>query len=92
MIYFDNAATTLPKSKKALRAYKKAFQSCGNASRGGHPYAAHASELLYLCRERLAERFGTEPERVVLTMNATHAINLAIKGILREGVVLISDL
>lgn len=92
MIYFDNAATTLPKSKKALRAYKKAFQSCGNASRGGHPYAAHASELLYLCRERLAERFGTEPERVVLTMNATHAINLAIKGIIREGDVLISDL
>ena len=92
MIYFDTAATTLPKSKKALRAYKKAFQSCGNASRGGHPYAAHASELLYLCRERLAERFGTEPERVVLTMNATHAINLAIKGIIREGDVLISDL
>ena len=78
MIYFDNAATTLPKSKGALRAYKKAFQSCGNASRGGHPFAARASEHLYLCRERLAERFGTEPERVVLTMNATHAINLAV--------------
>lgn len=92
MIYFDNAATTLPKSKGALRAYKKAFQSCGNASRGGHPFAARASEHLYLCRERLAERFGTEPERVVLTMNATHAINLAIKGLIREGDVLISDL
>ena len=92
MIYFDNAATTLPKSKGALRAYKKAFQSCGNASRGGHPFAARASEHLYLCRERLAERFGTEPERVVLTMNATHAINLAVKGLIREGDVLISDL
>lgn len=92
MIYFDNAATTLPKSKGALRAYKKAFQNCGNASRGGHPFAARASDHLYLCRERLAERFGTEPERVVLTMNATHAINLAVKGLIREGDVLISDL
>ena len=46
-VYFDNAATTLPKSKGALRAYKKAFQSCGNASRGGHPFAARASEPMF---------------------------------------------
>ena len=92
MIYFDNAATTMPKSRKAYKAYKRAFFSCGNASRGGHPFAVHASECLYECRERLADFFGTTPERAVLTMNATHAINLAVKGLIRGGTVLVSDL
>lgn len=71
---------------KSLSELRKRIRAADTRSPRARP------SIYILCRERLAERFGTEPERVVLTMNATHAINLAVKGLIREGDVLISDL
>ena len=95
LIYLDNAATTFPKpesvyaeSDRCLREY------CGNAGRSGHPLAMKASEKIYECREALAAFFGSpSPERVTFTQNATYALNIAIKGVIRRGDhVLISDM
>ena len=56
--------------------------------------ALRAAETVYSCREELAAMFGSDrPENVVFTMNATMALNLAVKGLAKEGDhILISDL
>lgn len=85
MIYLDNAATGFPKSDAVGRAMQDALVSCGNPGRSSHTPARNADRVLFRCRELLAERFGSTPENVVLTKNATEALNLAIKGLYRPG-------
>lgn len=92
-VYLDNAATSFPKPQCVVRAATAALRQCGNPGRGSHRLARTAAETVYECRERAASMFGAEAERVVLAMNATHALNMALKGYLREGDhVLISDM
>ena len=93
MIYLDNAATGFPKSPGVWEAMKKALLECGNPSRGSHSLSKNADEVLYRCRVLLAKQFGTLPEKVVLTKNATEALNLAVKGLApKGGEVVTSDL
>ncbi|MBQ8928628.1 MAG: aminotransferase class V-fold PLP-dependent enzyme [Oscillospiraceae bacterium] len=84
-VNFDNAATTYPKPPEVRLAVQKALARCGSAGRGGHPLAAYTSDLVYRTRETAAAFFGTEPEHVVFTQNCTHALNLAIQGLARDG-------
>lgn len=83
MIYFDNAATTMTKPFAVTRAVLNAMYHAGGYGRSGHAAAMRAGELVYVCRERAAALFGLpEPEQVVFTMNATHALNLAIHAMI----------
>lgn len=82
MIYLDNAATTLYKPRAVEQAVRKAMYGAAGYARGGYAAAARAGELVYACREQAAALFGVrEPERVIFTMNATHALNLAINAL-----------
>ena len=86
MIYFDNAATTLIKPEAVRRAMYRAAGSLASPGRGGHRAAMAAAEKAYECRTAAAKLFGvSEPERVVFTMNATHALNIAIKTLAHRG-------
>ena len=86
MIYLDNAATTLIKPVSVGREMLRAMQRCASPGRGGHRAAMRAAETVYLCRETAAALFHVpEPERVVFTMNATHALNLAICSLASRG-------
>lgn len=86
MIYLDNAATTFPKPESVYREAERVMRECGgNPGRGGHTLALAAAREIYRCREAVADLLGGEPDRVVLTHNATHALNLTLKGILRKG-------
>ncbi len=85
MVNFDNAATTFPKPPEVRLAVEKALVRYGSAGRGSHPIAARGSALIYSAREEAGQFFGTEPERVVLTSNCTHALNIAIQGIAEKG-------
>ncbi len=86
MIYLDNGATTLIKPKAVEQAVINAMQTCANPGRGGHRAAMKAAEVVYACRESVAELFDLDdPARVVFTQNATHALNIAIRNVLREG-------
>jgi len=86
MIYFDNAATSLPKAPGVAEEILKALKTCGNGSRSGHKPAICASEYMYKCREALSRMFHVQnPENVIFTQNATHALNIAVKGILKRG-------
>lgn len=85
MIYFDNAATGFPKSERVFEAMKEAYFGSGNAGRSGHELANAGSRILYNCRKAAGVLFGCEPEHVVLTKNATEALNLAVKGAIKKS-------
>ena len=95
MIYFDNAATSFPKPRRVAEEQLRCMQIYGgNPGRGSHALALAAAEKIYECREELASFFGSSnPENVIFTMNATMALNIAMKGLLKKGDhVLISDM
>jgi selenocysteine lyase/cysteine desulfurase len=93
MIYFDNAATGLPKDKSVAKAMLSAMINCGNPGRSGHKFSENASEIIFLTREALGDMFGAKAENVILCYNATHGLNMAIKGLYKSGTkILMSDL
>ncbi|MCR5576784.1 MAG: aminotransferase class V-fold PLP-dependent enzyme [Oscillospiraceae bacterium] len=86
MIYLDSAATSLVKPLSVGREMLRAMRSCASPGRGGHEPAMCAAETVYRCRETAARLFNVpDPERVVLTMNATHGLNLAIRSLVKPG-------
>ncbi len=86
MIYFDNAATTLQKPPSVPAAMAGAVGKLGSPGRGGHRAALAAAEEAYVCRKLASRLFGlSDPGRVVFCMNATHALNLAIKSLAGRG-------
>ncbi len=86
-LYFDNAATSWPKPEEVYRAPEKQMrQACGNPGRSGHTRTLDADRLLYDTREAVANLFNVkDPARIVFTLNATDALNIAIKGCLTSG-------
>ena len=95
MIYLDNAATSFPKPQAVVEESMRCMrQYCGNPGRGSHILAMRSAEKIFECRGEIAAFFGSRnPENVVFTMNTTMALNIAIKGLLRQGDhVLISDM
>lgn len=87
MIYFDSAATTWPKPAVVWQAMESCIRNAGaNPGRSGHQMALMAGRLVDEARELLATLFNiTNPDRIVFTVNATEALNLAIKGLLKPG-------
>ena len=86
MIYFDNAATTLPKPRCVTEAVTAAMDSFGNSGRAVHGGAMDASRTIYEARVRLAELFrAPRPDNVVFTANSTEALNIALRGLLGPG-------
>ena len=86
MIYLDSAATSLQKPPEVARAVVRAMQSCASPGRGDHAAAMRAAETVFACREEAAALFHmTQPENVVFTMNATHALNIAVHSLVRPG-------
>lgn len=95
MIYLDNAATCFPKPSSVSREVVRCMQKyCGNPGRGSHALSLAAAEKVYECRAELAALMNAgDAESVVFTMNATMALNMAIKGLVRDGDhVLLSDM
>ena len=92
MIYLDSAATTLEKPASVSRAMLRSMQCCSSPGRGGHPASRRAGDIMYHCRELASNLFDVpNPERVVLTANATHGLNIAIRSLVTPGsVVLVS--
>ncbi len=86
MIYFDNAATTYPKPHTVISAMTGALIEYGaNPGRAGHRLSMKTAEAVFSAREKCADFFGAETENTIFTLNCTHALNAAIKGILKNG-------
>jgi cysteine desulfurase family protein len=87
LIYLDNAATTWPKPPPVGAAMLHFLNHVGaNPGRAGHRLAVEAARTVYAAREAVAELFrAPDPLRVVFGANATEALNLALRGLLRPG-------
>lgn len=86
MIYLDNAATTFPKPVSVGAALLETLAvPHGNPGRGAHDAALRSADCIWETREALSALFGAVGgERVVLTKNATEALNLTLLGLLRN--------
>ncbi len=86
-LYFDNSATSWPKPDAVYRAAELQMrQMCGNPGRSGHTRTLEADRLIYRTREALAVLFNVaDPSRIIFALNATDALNIALKGFLKAG-------
>ncbi|HOY30559.1 MAG TPA: aminotransferase class V-fold PLP-dependent enzyme [Bacteroidales bacterium] len=86
-VYLDNSATSWPKPPtvaKAITAYLDDYGA--SPGRSGHSMSLQAARQVFETRELLASFFNVRnSEKVIFTANATHAINIAIKGLLKKG-------
>ncbi|RJQ53842.1 MAG: aminotransferase class V-fold PLP-dependent enzyme [Actinobacteria bacterium] len=87
MIYLDNAATSFPKPPLMLEAMRDFTERVGaNPGRSGHRLSIEAGRVLLDAREQIAGLIGaSDPFDVVLTKNATEALNTAILGLAEHG-------
>ncbi len=86
MIYFDAGATTLQKPDAVRRAMYQAVNTLSSPGRGSYPATRRAEETDLRCRMAAAELFHVDdPARVVFTSCATHALNIAIRTLVKPG-------
>ena len=85
--YLDNAATSWPKPEAVYQAVDHFMRQVGGTpGRGGHWREEEALRITDETRAAMAELFhAPNPQDVVFTMNATQAINVALKGLLQPG-------
>ena len=86
-LYLDHASTSYPKDPRVVAAVAAALVDPGVApDRGGGGRGVQAARLLTRARALIAELLAVgSAERVTLTLNATDALNLALKGVLAVG-------
>lgn len=86
-IYFDNAATSYPKPRSVIDAVERCIAHAGgNPGRSAHDLAVRAAEQIFGARTAVAELLSFDhPENIIFTENATYALNLSIKGLVRKG-------
>ncbi|MBA2668801.1 MAG: aminotransferase class V-fold PLP-dependent enzyme, partial [Gemmatimonadetes bacterium] len=90
--YLDFAATSAvrpPEVAEAVRAYLTDIGA--TPGRGGHSRALHAGRIVLRCRRALARMlaFEGDPARIVFALNATHALNTALFGLVSPGDVVV---
>ncbi|MDI6829066.1 MAG: aminotransferase class V-fold PLP-dependent enzyme, partial [Armatimonadota bacterium] len=87
MIYLDNAATSFPKPPQVVEAVMRYLTEVGGSpARSSHRMSLEASRVIYNARENIARLVGLDdPLRIILTVNATTAINIALQGLLKPG-------
>jgi cysteine desulfurase family protein len=86
-VYLDNAATSWPKPEQVYQAVDHFMREIGaTPGRGGHRREEEAQRLADETRAALAQLFNApDAQGVAFTLNATQAINMALKGLLRPG-------
>lgn len=87
MYYFDNAATTFPKPETVYDKVYEAMKEYGaNPGRSGHKMALKANREVYDTRVLLSKFFNIKDAfNLIFTFNCTTALNMAIRGTLKEG-------
>ncbi len=87
MIYLDNSATTFPKPLAVREMLSYAPLRYGaNPGRSGYKMGNDTARMVYKVRQSVAEMFSADSEEnVVFTLNCTHSLNIAIKGLSKYG-------
>lgn len=86
-IYFDHASTSYPKPFTVLEEIENYLKNIGvSPGRSSYKRAQAAEEVVFETRGLIAALINAEsPYRIIFTLNATHALNIAIKGTLSAG-------
>lgn len=90
-LYLDQAATTFPKPHGVAAAMARwasgpAEPPGASPGRGGYAEARRAAGVISECRRAMAALLGvSDPDRIAFTLNATDAINLAIRGVVSRA-------
>lgn len=86
-IYLDNSATSFPKPRSVVQAMSNYINNYGaSPGRSAHALSVKAAREVFETRELLAEFFNLDnSERVIFSANATLALNIVIKGALKQG-------
>ena len=62
------------------------MESMSSPGRGAYSHAMKAADKVFECREKISELFNVaNPENIIFTFNATHALNIAIRSIANKG-------
>jgi cysteine desulfurase / selenocysteine lyase len=91
--YLDYAATAAVRPPAVAQAVARYLTEIGaTPGRAGHRLARSAGRVALHCRQALARRFGLpgDPGRIALLANATHALNAALRGVLRRGDIVVT--
>ena len=86
VIYLDNAATSFPKPEEVISEVMLCMKEyAANPGRGSHDMALRASSKVSECRKELGELLNIRNNfNIIFTYNATEALNIAIKGVLKK--------
>lgn len=86
-VYMDNAATSRQKPEAVFKEIKRFFFDVNcNPGRGGYDLSLEAGREVLRAREVIARFFNVQqPNQVIFTQNVTHALNTALKGLLKPN-------
>ena len=87
LIYLDNGATSFPKPDSVYDFMDKFYRNNGvSPGRSGYDLSIETGNVVEDCRNTLTRYFnGTDPNRLVFSMNSTDSLNIAINGLLKPG-------
>ncbi|MDB4947991.1 MAG: Cysteine desulfurase family protein [Gemmatimonadetes bacterium] len=88
VVYLDYAATSAIRPPEVIDAIAAYLRDVGaTPGRAGHRRALDAGRIAFRCRRALAELFAIpgDPGRIAFQLNATHALNVALFGLLHPG-------
>ena len=87
LIYLDNGATSFPKPEEVYSFMDSFYRNYGvNPGRAGYDLSIETGSIVEDTRKLLTEYFnGTDPNRLIFSLNSTDALNLAISGLLESG-------
>jgi cysteine desulfurase / selenocysteine lyase len=86
-VYLDDSSTSWPKPVTVIEAVGNYLNNYGvSPGRSGHKLSLLAAREVFETRELIAGLFNLpDSEKVIFATNATHAINIALKGFLKKG-------
>ncbi len=90
MIYFDNSATTKPRSQ-VVHEVTECMEKCFGNPSSAHRLGMDAEKKLKMARERVARLINAKPGELVFTSGGSEANNMAILGAIDKGQHLITS-
>ena len=86
-VYLDNASTSWPKPQRVIDEMVRFMaEDGGSPGRGGYRQAVAAERIVRDVRVKLSRFINADdPSRIIHCLNGTDALNMALKGSLREG-------
>jgi len=87
LIYLDNGATSFPKPETVYAFMDKFYRHHGvSPGRSGYDLSIETGNIIENTRKAMTQYFnGSDPNRLIFSLNSTDALNIAISGLLKPG-------